>query len=63
MIGHSIIHLIMDGVGIHGIDGTLDGDIGIIGIDLSTIGIIGITDLGIIHLITQFGIVAEIMLM
>ena len=63
MIGHLIIHLIMDGAGIDGTDGTLDGEIGITGIDLSFIGIIGITDLGIIHLITLFGIAAEIMLM
>tara|TARA_B100000886_G_C20303186_1_gene440602 strand:+ start:256 stop:435 length:180 start_codon:yes stop_codon:yes gene_type:complete len=46
-IGHLIIHLIMDGVGI---DGILDGGIGIDGIDLIIIGIIGTMGLGIIHL-------------
>tara|TARA_Y100000816_G_scaffold231892_1_gene177227 strand:+ start:480 stop:737 length:258 start_codon:yes stop_codon:yes gene_type:complete len=50
-IGHLIIHLIGDLVGIDGIDGIMDGDIGIDYIDLFIIGIIGIMVHGTILLI------------
>ena len=46
-----IIHLIGDLVGIDGIDGIMDGDIGIDYIDLFIIGIIGIMVHGTILLI------------